>query len=47
MARGASFDVDLQERVGETIAKEIRAVGGNYYGGVCTGDEVVRFYVGF
>ncbi len=35
MQRGASFDVELEERVGEAIAKEIRAVGGNYFGGVC------------
>ncbi len=35
MARGASFDPDLEERVGEAIGKEIRAQGGNYFGGVC------------
>jgi beta-glucosidase len=35
MGRGASFDLELQERIGEAIAKEIRAVGGNYFGGVC------------
>jgi beta-glucosidase len=35
MQRGASFDVELEERVGEAIGKEIRAVGGNYFGGVC------------
>jgi beta-glucosidase len=35
MARGASFDVELEERVGEVIGKEVRAQGGNYYGGVC------------
>jgi beta-glucosidase len=35
MARGASFDPDLEERIGEAIAKEIRAQGGNYFGGVC------------
>ena len=35
MARGASWDLDLQERVGEAIGREIRALGGNYYGGVC------------
>jgi beta-glucosidase len=33
MARGASFDRELEERVGEAIAKEIR--GGNFFGGVC------------
>ncbi len=35
MARGATFDTDLEERIGEAVAKELRAVGGNYYGGVC------------
>lgn len=35
MGRGASFDIELQERIGEAIGKEIRAVGGNYFGGVC------------
>jgi beta-glucosidase len=35
MARGASFDCELEERVGEAIAKEIRGVGGNFFGGVC------------
>lgn len=35
MARGATFDPELEERVGKAIAKEIRANGGNFYGGVC------------
>ncbi|NLU23264.1 MAG: glycosyl hydrolase [Clostridiales bacterium] len=35
MARGATFDRALEEQVGEAIAKEIRAYGGNFYGGVC------------
>ena len=35
MARGASFDRDLEERIGEAIGAEIRAQGGNYFGGVC------------
>jgi beta-glucosidase len=35
MQRGASFDVDLERRVGEAIGKEIRALGGNFFGGVC------------
>jgi beta-glucosidase len=35
MARGATFDPELEERVGSAIAKEIRANGGNFYGGVC------------
>ena len=35
MARGASFDRDLEEKIGEVIGAEVRAGGGNYYGGVC------------
>jgi beta-glucosidase len=35
MARGASFDRDLERRVGDAIGKELRAQGANYYGGVC------------
>ena len=35
MARGASFDVELEERLGEVIGREIRANGGNFFGGVC------------
>jgi len=35
MARGASFDPDLEFRIGEAIGKEIRANDGNYFGGVC------------
>lgn len=35
MARGATFDTGLEERIGEAVAKEIRAYGGNFYGGVC------------
>ena len=35
MARGATFDPDLEERVGDAIGREIRALGGNYFGGVC------------
>jgi beta-glucosidase len=35
MARGASFDRDLEERVGDVMGKEVRAVGGNFFGGVC------------
>jgi beta-glucosidase len=35
MARAASFDRDLEHRVGEVIGKEIRANKGNYFGGVC------------
>ncbi|MBN1877450.1 MAG: glycoside hydrolase family 3 C-terminal domain-containing protein [Anaerolineae bacterium] len=35
MARGASFDRDLERRVGDVIGKEARALGANYFGGVC------------
>ncbi len=35
MARGATWDVDLEERIGEAIGHELRAVGADLYGGVC------------
>ncbi len=35
MARGATWDLELEERVGEVIGREIRAMGGNFFGGVC------------
>jgi beta-glucosidase len=35
MARGATFDVDLEEGIGEAIGREVRALGGNLFGGVC------------
>lgn len=35
MARGATWDVSLEERVGDVIGREIRALGGNFFGGVC------------
>jgi beta-glucosidase len=35
MARGATWDVGLEERVGQAIGREIRAQGGNFFGGVC------------
>jgi len=35
MARGATFDPSLEERIGDAIGKELRAVGATYYGGVC------------
>jgi len=35
MARGASFDIDLERRIGEAIGRELRAHGGNLFGGVC------------
>jgi beta-glucosidase len=35
MARGATWDPELEERVGAAIGAEIRAQGGNFFGGVC------------
>lgn len=35
MARGATWDVALEERVGEAIGREVRAQGGNFFAGVC------------
>ena len=35
MARGATWDPGLEERVGAAIGAEVRAQGGNFYGGVC------------
>ncbi|NAZ84818.1 glycoside hydrolase family 3 protein [Kineococcus indalonis] len=35
MARGATWDTALEERVGEAIGRELRAQGGNFFGGVC------------
>jgi beta-glucosidase len=35
MARGATWDVNLEERVGEAIGKEGRVLGANFFGGVC------------
>jgi beta-glucosidase len=35
MARGATWDVDLEERIGEAIGRELRAVGADLFGGVC------------
>jgi beta-glucosidase len=35
MARGATWDPALEERVGDAIGAEIRAQGGTYFGGVC------------
>lgn len=35
MARGASFDPDLEERVGEAIGAELRAAGATFTGAVC------------
>jgi beta-glucosidase len=35
MARGATWDPALEERVGAAIGAEIRAQGGTFFGGVC------------
>jgi beta-glucosidase len=35
MARGASWDTDLEERVGDAIGIEARSQGANFFGGVC------------
>lgn len=35
MCRGAAFDTELEERIGNAIGKEIRAYDGNLFGGVC------------
>ena len=35
MARGATWDRDLQRRFGDVVGKEIRAQGGTLWGGVC------------
>ncbi|RSL78247.1 hypothetical protein CEP51_008364 [Fusarium floridanum] len=35
MARGASWDVSLEERVGRAIGRECKAQDANFFGGVC------------
>jgi beta-glucosidase len=35
MARGATWDLDLEERIGNVIGIEAKAQGANYFGGVC------------
>jgi beta-glucosidase len=35
MARGASWDLDLERRVGDAMGQEIRAQNGNFSGAVC------------
>jgi beta-glucosidase len=35
MARGATWDPDLEERIGDAIGLELRALGADLYGGVC------------
>lgn len=35
MLRGAAFDTELEERIGNAIGEEVRAYGGNLFAGVC------------
>ena len=35
MARGATWDPELEERIGDAIGRELRALGANLFGGVC------------
>ncbi|MEY3423819.1 MAG: hypothetical protein RLZZ285_544, partial [Actinomycetota bacterium] len=35
MARGATFDPELETRVGDAIGKELRTIGADLYGGIC------------
>ncbi|WP_210259894.1 glycoside hydrolase family 3 C-terminal domain-containing protein [Martelella sp. HB161492] len=35
MARGASWNVALEQEIGRAIGLEVRASGGNFFGGVC------------
>ncbi|WP_243388713.1 glycoside hydrolase family 3 protein [Bifidobacterium scaligerum] len=35
MARGATWDTELEEQVGHAIGEEVREQGGNLFGGVC------------
>lgn len=35
MARGATWDPELEQRVGDVIGREVRAHGGNFFAGVC------------
>jgi len=35
MARGATWDIDLEERIGDAIGRELRAIGANLTGAVC------------
>ena len=35
MARGATFDPELEEQIGHAIGREVRAFGGNLFAGVC------------
>ncbi len=35
MARGATWDIDLEERVGDAMGVEARTLGANFFAGVC------------
>ncbi len=35
MARAAAWDTEMEEKIGNVIGREVRAQGGNYFGGVC------------
>lgn len=35
MSRGATWDTELEERIGEAIGAEVAAQGGNFFAGVC------------
>lgn len=35
MLRGASFDIELERKIGRAIGKEVKAFGGNLFAGVC------------
>lgn len=35
MSRGATWDVELEERIGDAIGAEVAAQGGNFFAGVC------------
>jgi beta-glucosidase len=35
MARAATFDAELEERIGNAMGRELRALGGNLFGGIC------------
>jgi len=35
MARGATWDIELEQRIGDAIGKEAKAQGANFFAGVC------------
>ncbi len=44
IGRSASFDPDLEYRIGKAIGEEVRANEGNYFGGVCI--NIMRYPAG-